>query len=81
MVPCFFTFLTSGTLPNQLAGVAAIAGSTEKAIWARSKTLLGSLTGVERARVSELNNPEPERPIAPHHRAPCPSFVCLQGKL
>ena len=37
--------------------------------WMKSKALLGSLSNIERTRVSELQNPEPEKPLAPHWRA------------
>ena len=46
-------------------------GASATSVWGRSKALLGSISGVERARVSELQNPEPEKPLAPHWRVPC----------
>ena len=38
--------------------------------WSKSRALLGSISNVDRARVNELVNPEPERPLAPHWRVP-----------
>ena len=32
--------------------------------------MLGAITGIERARVNELANPEEDRPLAPHWRVP-----------
>ena len=51
------------------SGLASVCNSHEKVPWAKSKALLGSLTGLQRSRVSELINPEPDRPLAPHWRA------------
>ncbi|CAK9083114.1 unnamed protein product, partial [Durusdinium trenchii] len=36
--------------------------------WARSKALAGAIDDVDRARVNELSNPEPDKPLAPHWR-------------
>ena len=33
--------------------------------------MLGSLTGIDRARVTDLQNPDDDRPLAPHFRATC----------
>ena len=51
------------------SGLASVCNSHERVPWAKSKALLGSLTGLQRSRVSELINPEPDRPLAPHWRA------------
>ena len=45
-------------------------GASNTNVWAKSRALLGSISGVERARVNELVNPEPEKPLAPHWRVP-----------
>ena len=37
--------------------------------WMKSKALLGTLSNIQRTRVSDLQNPEPEKPLAPHWRA------------
>lgn len=50
-------------------GIATVSGTYKSVPWTRSKALLGSITGIERARVCELANPEPDRPLAPHWRA------------
>ncbi|CAL1130517.1 unnamed protein product [Cladocopium goreaui] len=51
-------------------GLAAMVsqGASNTNVWAKSRALLGSISGVERARVNELVNPEPEKPLAPHWR-------------
>ncbi|CAJ1431132.1 unnamed protein product, partial [Effrenium voratum] len=48
--------------------IATVSGTYKSVPWTRSKALLGSITGIERARVCELANPEPDRPLAPHWR-------------
>lgn len=53
------------------SGLASVCNSHDKVPWAKSKALLGSLTGLVRSRVNELQNPDPEKPLAPHWRAPC----------
>ena len=58
----------------QLTGLGAIAGTHEKnssVPFLKSKGFLGSISGVDRARVMELVNPEPDRPLAAHFRAAC----------
>lgn len=37
--------------------------------FARSHVMLGSINGVERSRVGELQNPNEEQPLAAHFRA------------
>ena len=37
--------------------------------WSKSRALLGSIANIERGRVNELVNPEPDRPLSPHWRA------------
>ena len=41
----------------------------------KSRALLGSISDVERARVMDLQNPEPDRPLAAHFRVPWCFFV------
>ncbi|CAL1138958.1 unnamed protein product [Cladocopium goreaui] len=48
-----------------MASMVAVHGSP---LWSRSKALLGSISNIERSRVNELQNPEPEKPLAPHWR-------------
>lgn len=56
----------------QTLGLAAMVGvSGNQHPWARSKALLGSICSIERSRVNELQNPEPEKPLAPHWRVSC----------
>ena len=50
-----------------MSGLAAMCGSTSGA-FSRSKALLGSITEIERSRVGELQNPDPEHSLAPHWR-------------
>ena len=50
-----------------MASMVAVHGSP---LWSRSKALLGSISNIERSRVNELQNPEPEKPLAPHWRVP-----------
>ena len=47
-------------------------GASNTNVWAKSRALLGSISGIERSRVNELVNPEPEKPLAPHWRVPWP---------
>ena len=54
--------------PSESPGVAGIAGGVTNAAFLRSKAMLGSIAGIERARVADLCNPEPDRPLAPHWR-------------
>ena len=42
--------------------------------WLRSKALLGSIAGITRDRVNELQNPQPNQPLAAHFRV---SSHCL----
>ena len=37
----------------------------------KSRSFLGTISGIDRARVMDLQNPEPERPLAAHFRATC----------
>ena len=36
--------------------------------WSKSRALLGSISNVDRARVSDLSNPDPDQPLAAHFR-------------
>lgn len=49
-------------------GLAAMCGSSST-VFARSKALLGSINDVERSRVNDLQNPDPDHALAPHWRA------------
>ena len=40
------------------SGLASVCNSHDKVPWAKSKALLGSLTGLVRSRVNELQNPQ-----------------------
>ena len=45
-------------------------GATQNtAPFAKSRALLGNIAGVPRARVVDLQNPEADKPLAPHWRA------------
>ena len=58
------------TIPmNQLhlTGMAGV-GTHASVAFAKSKALLGSISGVERSRVQDLQNPDGDRPLAPHYR-------------
>jgi len=54
-------------IPTGLAGVSANHTSTP---WAKSRSLLGTITGIERSRVQDLQNPDPDKALAPHWRVP-----------
>ena len=54
-------------------------GSHKTIEFSKSKAMLGSINAVERSRVSDLQNPEEDRPLAPHWRATrCQLTVCSQ---
>ena len=55
---------------RSVEGMAAMVSVHGGGQWVKSKALLGSISGIERSRVNELVNPEPDRPLAPHWRAP-----------
>ncbi|CAK9106282.1 FO synthase subunit 1 [Durusdinium trenchii] len=48
--------------------LAITSGNHKHIEWTKSKIMLGSITGVDRSRVNELQNPEEDRPLAPHWR-------------
>ena len=54
--------------PSQNSGLAAIVGVQGVHPWSRSWALLGSISDVDPDRVGDLQNPEPDRPLAPHWR-------------
>jgi len=62
-------------LPLGGPGIAGIVGIQGSHPWLRSKAMLGSIVNIQRDRVSELQNPEPEKPLAPHWRVPNYSFT------
>ena len=45
---------------------------TKQSAWQRSKACLGPIGPVDRIRVADMANPDPERPLSPGHRATCP---------
>ena len=51
-------------LRSGMAGMATHANSP----WSKSRALRGTLDGVERSRVQDLQNPDPEKALAPHWR-------------
>ncbi|CAK9016868.1 unnamed protein product [Durusdinium trenchii] len=53
--------------PNTLS-LAGVSGSHHTIAFMKSKSLLGTISGVERSRVSELQNPDPDKQLAPHWR-------------
>ncbi len=50
-------------------GILALSPVHNNSVWMRSKASLGGLSNIPRARVCNLQNPNPDGPIAPHHRA------------
>lgn len=52
-----------------IPGLAGVSGSNHSAVsFSKSKALLGTISNVDRARVSELQNPDPDKVLAPHWR-------------
>ena len=49
-----------------LRGLALTSGLRKE--FARSRAFLGSITSIQRSRVGELQNPEEDKPLAPHWR-------------
>lgn len=49
-------------------GLAGIAGNHGAPAFSKSRALLGSVNEVERSRVADLQNPDSDRPLAPHWR-------------
>jgi hypothetical protein len=58
-------------------GLFATCGQHRTVEFGKSKAMLGSINAVPRSRVNELQNPEEDRPLAPHWRVlfSVPSFV------
>lgn len=54
---------------HEFQGLAGTGPAHKQHGWARSRALLGSIGNIPRARVMELNNPDQDRPLAPHFRA------------
>ncbi|CAL1161037.1 unnamed protein product [Cladocopium goreaui] len=48
--------------------LALTSGAQKHVEWSKSRMMLGSLTGIDRARVTDLQNPDDDRPLAPHFR-------------
>ncbi|CAL1141604.1 unnamed protein product [Cladocopium goreaui] len=48
--------------------LAGVSGHTTVA-FSKSKALMGTIANVPRARVQDLSNPDPDRPLSPHFRA------------
>ena len=54
---------------SSISGLAGVSGSSQNAVtFSKSRALLGTISNVERARVSELQNPDPDKGLAPHWR-------------
>lgn len=49
-------------------GLAGVSGNHSAIAFAKSRALLGSVSGIERGRVTDLQNPDPDRALAPHFR-------------
>lgn len=52
--------------PDQ--GLAGVSSGQTNVAFSHSKSLLGTISGVERSRVQELQNPDPDKALAPHWR-------------
>lgn len=46
----------------------AVSWSHKAVAFAKSRVMLGSLSGIDRARVCALQNPDEDRPLAAHFR-------------
>jgi len=57
---------TNGSFTNQ--GMAGVSSAHQHIAFAKSKALLGTISGIDRARVSDLVNPNPDQALAPHWR-------------
>ena len=57
-------------IPIMNSGLGALGGHHQPHAFSRSKALMGVLLDIPRARVNELFNPDPDRPLAPPFRAP-----------
>ena len=66
-----FPFNTGQTFCIFSSGLAVTCGSHKNLQFLQSKAMLGSIAGIERSRVNELQNPEEDKPLAPHWRVPC----------
>lgn len=53
-----------------LQGLAAMSGTHKNAPFSRSRAMLGTINNVPRSRVMELQNPDEDKPLAPHYRVP-----------
>ena len=51
-------------------GLGALGGHHAQHAFSKSKALLGVVADVPRARVCDLANPDPDRPLAPPFRVP-----------
>lgn len=60
----------STALAVSASGMAGVSGSHANVAFAKAKALLGTIGGVERARVSDLQNPTPDQALPPHWRVP-----------
>ena len=45
-------------------------------MWSQSKAMLGTIGPVQRARVCDLRNFDPDRALAPTHRVPGRGISC-----
>lgn len=87
----FFIPLTSGMFqvsPNKYEwgrvwlnlmnlGLALTCGGHRQIEFNRSRALLGSIAAIERSRVSDLQNPDEERPLAAHWRVSQFKLACV----
>ena len=55
-------------LSDVIQGLALTCGMHRE--FSRAKCVLGTIRDIQRSRVSELQNPEEDRPLAPHWRVP-----------
>lgn len=53
-----------------IPGVAGVNSAHSVVAFAKSKALLGSIGGINRARVQDLQNPDPDKALPPHWRVP-----------
>ena len=54
---------------NRTWGMAGTSPGHATVAFVKSKAILGSINNIERARVVDLQNPDPDSSLAPHFRA------------
>lgn len=62
---------------NHTSGMAGTSPGHATVAFVKSKSLLGSINNIERARVGELVNPDVDSSIAPHFRAIWLQLRCI----